>query len=207
MINSKFTYKGRGSKLIRCSRCQISKTLCICNDEPKISSKFKIVIISSELETHKPSNTAKLISNTFRNGSHIIWKRNIIDSELQNFLQNPNKYYCALLYPNDDLRRNEIINFPDDLREKILLVLDGTWKETRRIFNKSPYLHNLPLPIVKFRAESKYILRENKENYYSTVESVSDFLRTYDEVEQSNALENYFTMFNENYWKSKRNIG
>ncbi|MBM7074478.1 DTW domain-containing protein [Shewanella sp. 202IG2-18] len=57
-------------------------------------------------------------------------------------------------------------------------MLDGTWQEAQKIFNKSPYLKELPKVKIETSTESIYQLRRNQRgNGLCTAESVIELLR------------------------------
>ncbi|RLV60233.1 DTW domain-containing protein [Parashewanella curva] len=58
------------------------------------------------------------------------------------------------------------------------MVLDGTWQEARKIYNKSSYLKELPKVKIEPSSTSIYQLRRNqKPNGLCTAECVAELLK------------------------------
>lgn len=88
-----------------------------------------------------------------------------------------NERSVALLYPSEE---SELISEKccSSNSFKNYVVIDGTWQEARKIYNKSPYLHDLPTVKVETSAASIYTLRRNqKESGLCTAECVVEVLK------------------------------
>lgn len=58
------------------------------------------------------------------------------------------------------------------------IVIDGTWQEAQKIYNKSPYLKSLPTLKIETDQKSVYTLRRNqKQNALCTAEIVIEVLK------------------------------
>ncbi|MVD33483.1 DTW domain-containing protein, partial [Vibrio cholerae] len=47
-------------------------------------------------------------------------------------------------------------------KKPLLVLIDGSWREAKRIFRKSPYLASLPLVSVEPERLSQYIMRKSE---------------------------------------------
>ena len=72
-----------------------------------------------------------------------------------------------------------------------------TWQEARKIFNKSPYLKNLPRAQIKPRQASQYQLRRNQpEGGLCTAECVVEILIAKNHIDIAGRLDAAFGLFN-----------
>ncbi|BBB26340.1 conserved hypothetical protein [Amphritea japonica ATCC BAA-1530] len=116
------------------------------------------------------------------NASVVIWERKNPDSGIMEAIE---KGKVALLYPTDD---SKAVSAECDFESYI--VIDGTWQEAQKIYNKSPYLKDLPKVKIETSIESIYKLRRNQRpNCLCTAESVIElhkakgFAETADELQ------------------------
>ncbi len=76
---------------------------------------------------------------------------------------------------------------------KVLILLDGTWKKTYKIFSLSKNLHTLPRITFQENASSKYRIRStSKKNAVSTLEAANLALKLIEPTLKTNALNNLF---------------
>ena len=76
------------------------------------------------------------------------------------------------------------------------IIIDGTWQEAQKIYNKSPYLKNLPTVRVEASQKSVYTLRRNqKENGLCTAECVIETLRARGHEQSANDLQSNLAEF------------
>ncbi len=132
---------------------------------------MNIVLLTHQREVSKKTNTGSLVADVLgENASVIIWERK---SPNPGIIEKIEKGTVALLYPTDD---SQIVSAECDLESYI--VIDGTWQEAQKIYNKSPYLKALPKVKIETSTESIYKLRRNQRpNCLCTAESVIELLR------------------------------
>lgn len=150
---------------------------------------MKIFLLTHERELLRPSNTGVLAKSVAPEiVERIIWARNAPDPSLLDAISHGN---TVLLYPTDDADAA-----PIELFENIIL-LDATWQEAQKIFNKSPYLKNLPGAHIKPRQISQYQLRRNQpEGGLCTAECVVEILRAKNHIDMAGRLDAAFKKFN-----------
>lgn len=68
-------FNARGCKVQRCQYCQVSEMHCICEYQPKIDTNIAVMLLVSENEVFKPSNTGRLILDTVQEGYVYQWSR------------------------------------------------------------------------------------------------------------------------------------
>ena len=85
----------------------------------------------------------------------------------------------AVLYPDersDVLSAEGIVN--SKVKIKALIVIDGTWRKARKIWEMNPQLHGLPCYRLEIEQKSDYRIRKApQQSCLSTVESIVGALR------------------------------
>lgn len=70
----------------------------------------------------------------------------------------------SLVFPVDDQSKRRLETQTHGvMKKKEFIILDGTWKEAKRILNKSDYLKNLPVISLTGSGISKYKFRRGAE--------------------------------------------
>ncbi|AQS10342.1 DTW domain protein [Clostridium saccharobutylicum] len=180
-----------------CNKCGLPTINCICNIVPKIETKTKIWILSTEREFSRPSNTARLLKLVNPESTELIlWERTNAPEKLIEYI-NSEEYEIYILFPmeNDDLSESK---FEYKSSEKIpaFIILDGTWKEARRILRKSDYLKNLPRVSLNTIHKSEYTLRRGaSEGELCTIEAAIEVLQLNYELENAKLIKDVFDLF------------
>lgn len=77
----------------------------------------------------------------------------------------------ALLYPGGDVP--SLAELPAAARPENLLVIDGTWAQSRALLRQNPWIHRLPKVRIEPVRESRYrVRREPRREYVSTLEAI-----------------------------------
>ncbi|MCJ2376650.1 DTW domain-containing protein [Vibrio sp. ZSDZ34] len=201
-------FKARGAKVNRCTYCQVAKQYCICEHQPSIESKFAALIILSENEVCKPSNTGRLILDVITDGHAFQWNRTEPQSELIDLI-NHAEYQPIIVFPEeyvDDKQRLVSSSKTSAFNNKkpLFIFLDGSWREARKMFRKSDYLSDLPVLSIKPDALSNYIMRKSDNDaHLATVEVASLVFGQYGEPGTEKLLSSWFEVFKETYMMSK----
>lgn len=150
---------------------------------------MKIFLLTHERELLRASNTGGLAKSIVPEiVEQIIWARNTPNSSLLDAINHEN---TVLLYPVDDAEAAPIESFEN------IILLDATWQEARKMFNKSPYLKSLPRAQIKPRQVSQYQLRRNQpEGGLCTAECVVEILIAKNHLDIAERLDAAFTLFN-----------
>ena len=150
---------------------------------------MKIFLLTHERELLRPSNTGVLAQSVAPEiVERIIWARNTSDPSLLDAINREN---TVLVYPVDDADNAPIESFEN------IILLDATWQEARKMFNKSPYLKNLPRAHIKPRQVSQYQLRRNQpEGGLCTAECVVEILIAKNHLDIAERLDAAFGIFN-----------
>lgn len=201
-------FNARGCKVIRCQYCQVAEAFCLCSHQPDISSDIAVMLLVSDNEVFKPSNTGRLIVDTIKESYVYQWSRTEPDAEMLALLANP-AYQPIIIFPDeyvDDEKRLVGEDVGNILQGKtpLIILLDGSWREARRIFRKSPYLDHLPVLSVNPETISQYMMRQSdKEQHLSTAEVATLVLEQLGEDLAAKTLKQWFEVFRESYMLSK----
>ena len=84
----------------------------------------------------------------------VVWDRVKPDPEL---LRTIDEGSVALLYPSAD---SQLVSTTTDYQNYI--IIDGTWQQAQKIYNRSPYLKALPAVKIPVNKPSAYHLRRNQ---------------------------------------------
>jgi len=105
-----------------------------------------------------------------------------------NLIIEKNSKYIALVYPDQNINTNKK---KADIR--ILILLDGTWKKTFKIYSLSTNLHTLPKISFLENVSSNYRIRSSsKSNTLSTLEAANLALKLIEPSLKTSELNNLF---------------
>lgn len=160
-----------------------------------------IHLLTHERELSKRSNTGKLaLSSDLPCGAcirRILWKRKEPDPTLLDIISHGS---VALVYPQDDDADNKRSLQSSSHNYQHFIVIDSTWQESRKIVNRSPYLHKLPRLSISADRPSIFHLRRNQlDGGLSTIETVNELLRRKGYDRQADFLDRKFESFISGY--------
>ena len=184
-----------------CNECGLPIINCLCHKLQRVSTRAKFWILSSEREFYRPSNTARLIKLINPDSTEIFqWERTKIPTGL---IKNIGKedYTTFVVFPaeNKELEKRKV-HF--ELTEKIpaFIILDGTWKEARKIFRKSDFLKELPIVSIEPNYASDYDLRRGAAvGNLCTIEAAIEILKMNGEMDSSLFMDGYYNLFLKSY--------
>jgi len=207
------TFKARGQRVIRCEQCRIAVEHCICALSPKVVSNAGFLLLMYDTEVLKPSNTGRLIADVIPDTFAFLWSRTEENTDLLNVL-NDDQWQPFVVFPEQYVEPEREVfkeNLPIESGKKpLFIMLDGSWREAKKIFRKSPYLNKFP--VVAFDPEkvnneqmaSRYQIRNaTAENQFATAEVAARMLALVDENINANLLDLWFDVFSFQYQKSK----
>lgn len=201
-------FLARGSRVIRCHTCLLPNPHCICADRPKSDAGCAVAFLMYKGEYYKPTNTGRLIADVVPDNYAFVWHRTEPDPKLLQLLNNP-QYQPVLVFPHEYAAPTRCIDKPENKHGKTVLFifLDGTWREARKMFGKSPYLDGIPVLGVSPEISSNYLLREATHAFqHCTAEVGISVLDLAGEVHAAKALAQYFSVFRLQYLKGKPHL-
>ena len=163
---------------------------------PKVETKTRVVMVRHTREAYKTSGTVRVAALALTN-SHLIdygEDSSLAASEL------PALDDAWLLFPDDD---GPAVT-PETPAPKFLIVLDGTWRQTRRMLRKLPALQGVPRLTLPEKPHSPMRLREaHTTEGRSTLEAVTDALELMGEVETAAPLRGLHDRFVEAVFRAR----
>ncbi|OPX54205.1 conserved hypothetical protein [Oceanospirillum multiglobuliferum] len=203
-------FAARGSRIKRCAGCLMAATHCICELRPEnVPCRAQFWLIMHTDEIYKPTNTGRLLADCLPSTQVSYWYRTEPDPKLLALLADE-RYQPFIIFPDDmEDYAHRVVQFDPVMAQApekipVFLILDGTWRQARRIFRKSPYLDNLPVLPLKTDRLTRYALRTPaSEQHLCTVEVGIELLKVAQEWAAAEAVENYFTIFNRRYAESR----
>ena len=214
-------FAARGWRVVRCQRCLVAEKFCICQHRKASNAEVGFALIMSDAEVLKPSNTGRLIADVVPNTFAFLWQRTEPDQNLLALLNNP-QWQPIIVFPKeyaepeqavfDNINPMNKLALEDNVnsdKKPLFILLDASWREARRMFRKSPYLHQLPM--LSFAADdpdnelvqSRYQLREaSKNSHLATAEVAARALRIIEEEQTASHLDLWLDVFIYHYQQS-----
>ncbi|MBZ9567638.1 tRNA-uridine aminocarboxypropyltransferase [Modicisalibacter tunisiensis] len=204
-------FKARGSFVERCEECRLPVLNCLCPYCVTAESTTRVWLLTHPLEHYKPTNTGRLIGDVLADTEVFTWRRTEPDERLLALLDDP-RFAPFVVFPDDQPDYADRVVGPeavhearDDGRIPVLILLDGTWRQARRIFRKSPYLDTLPvLPLHTSRHTRYHLRKPASAAHLCTAEVAAELLRQVGDATAADVLDDYFDVFNDSYASSRR---
>jgi DTW domain-containing protein YfiP len=116
---------------------------------------MNIFLLTHQRERFKKTNTGSLVVDALGEKAQVIvWDRVAPDPGLLKMIAEGS---IALLYPSVN---SQFVSEVSDYKSYI--IIDGTWQEAQKIYNRSPYLKGLPAVKISTNRSSAYSLRRNQ---------------------------------------------
>jgi DTW domain-containing protein YfiP len=184
---------------------------CVCSLRPSVETRCAFCFIFYQGEVLKPSNTGRLIADVVTDTYAFQWQRTVLDPALKDLLASP-EYLPVVVFPHEYAQAEQCLAHPNQLkmlndgRKLLFIVLDGTWREAKKMF-RSQYLQCLPVLGIQPQEVSDYQLREAAHAHQlCTAEVGVAVLKLQGEHEAASALQDYFSVFRERYMAGKANV-
>ena len=168
----------------RCARCLFPARTCVCAAIPAVPTRTRILILRHHTEAARASNTGRLAHLALPNS--VIVEHGVRDTpDAIPDLTDRNAY---LLFPGGPPRTSAPVPPPSEL-----VVLDGTWAQARRMYQKIDALRGLPMlrlpdapmPAARLRASPG-------PGQVSTIEAIARALRLLEGEDVAEPLERLF---------------
>lgn len=206
LAESSRDFLARGKSVVRCELCQLADYACLCPWRPTLASRCDFILLMHRNEVFKPTNSGRLVADVLPLQTHVFcWSRTEPPQALLQLLADTSRQ-CFIVFPAetadpaDSDARAVFHEIPRSEKIPTFILLDGTWKQSGRMFHLSQWLKTIPcvsLPIVQGRG---YAMRKShQDDYLSTAEAASLCLQMASEAQNSKILLDYFQLFNEHY--------
>lgn len=153
-----------------CFNCFRPSSHCLCSLIPQFHAHFNLLILQHPHERKKYYSTARMVNRAIEN-SHLVRGLLFDESELEPIFSNQKVY---LLFPGEGSQDCQQVSLDQD---STVVVLDGTWSEAGKIFNRNAFLGRLPRLTFTQPFRSNYRIRKQpRDHYLSTLESIGHLL-------------------------------
>lgn len=202
-------FVARGSRIERCADCFVSSDLCLCDAKPNMSAQAAFWLMTHHNEVYKPTNTGRLVLDAIADSQLLTWSRTEPDPHFLALLQNT-AYQPCIVFPAGEGYEDRMVSAQQlaaSGKKPALILLDGTWRQARRMFRLSRYLDELPVIEPLPGRESRYDLRQAVASHHlSTAEVAAAVLEDLGDRDSAAALNAYFDLFNAAYYASRRQL-
>jgi len=156
-----------------CYVCHKAAPLCICGEIVPVDNRTKIVIAQHKCERTHHIGTVRIASLGLRNAEiRVVWP----DRQNRYRFEPGEMVKPALLYPGPGAA--DLAAVPPEERPRDLVLLDGTWRDVRKLYRHNPWLGELPRYRLDPAAPSRYRIRkEPNRQSISTIEAIVHALR------------------------------
>ncbi|WP_394176155.1 tRNA-uridine aminocarboxypropyltransferase [Thalassotalea litorea] len=148
-------FNARGSGVDRCQYCRIDVQYCICDLVRPQSANASFALLMYDDEVLKPSNTGRLIADILPDTQAFLWHRTEIAEGFLALLTSE-QYQPFLVFPEEYAVETQPVLDIQELSKTsakpgchsprpLFILLDATWRQARKMYRKSPYLHQIPM--------------------------------------------------------------
>ncbi len=162
---------------LHCAACLRPQASCICRWARPLANRVEVLILQHPLEADNPKGTARLLQLSLLSSRLLVGE--VFDAGAW---QPPaNIRHNLLLYPDLPSDRSAGLPPPPELAPGVLqdpsqlrlIVLDGTWRKSRKLLHLHPALQQLPrLSLQNLPASNYRIRRAHRPHQLSTLEAV-----------------------------------
>lgn len=200
-------FQARGSRVVRCDACLLPQTDCICAFKPQPTARSAFLFLMYTGECFKPTNTGRLIADIALDNHAFVWDRTQPDPALLRLLADP-RYQPIVIFPTQYAEPARCITELSNLEKiPLFILLDGTWREAKKMFTKSPYLTQFPVLGIQPELASRYQLREAAHSHQlCTAEVAIEVLKLANDHSAAAALADYFLRFRQHYIAGKPHL-
>ncbi|WP_027857973.1 tRNA-uridine aminocarboxypropyltransferase [Marinobacterium jannaschii] len=197
-------FVARGSNIERCEACLLPQRGCICDYRVSVEARARFWLLTHRYETLKPTNTGRLITDTIEGSDLFRWSRTEPDTRFLQALDDP-AIDPYIVFPEGEDYQHRMVEFEHKPgRQPVFIILDGTWRQARRMFRHGRYLDRLPVIQPSTTRTSRYMLRKAQHDHHlCTAEVAVAMLEQIGDQASADVLEAYFDIFNQHYRASR----
>ncbi|OGA99618.1 MAG: DTW domain-containing protein [Burkholderiales bacterium RIFCSPHIGHO2_12_FULL_61_11] len=172
------------SQRLACTTCLRPQSACICQWITPVAHRVEVLILQHPLEVDNAKGSARLLHLSLPHSRLVTGE----EFDLQSLLTAPlepqalagSPRHVILLYPDTPhdrtlgmpvppVRAPALLRDPSRLR---LIVLDGTWRKSRKMLYRNPQLQQLPRLSLQGMPASRYLIRKaHSPDQLSTLEA------------------------------------
>ncbi len=178
----------RANAHLRCSRCRMHGSLCVCALIHRIATRTRLVLVIHRIEARKPSNTGRLAVECLPNSE--VWVRGHADAPSAP-LEIDAGSDPVFLFPHEGA--GSLADLARSPRPVTLIVPDGTWRQASKVRQRVPGLRDVPCVSLPPDVRSVYRLRaEAHDHGLATIEAIARAMGILEGVHVRRALEHVF---------------
>jgi DTW domain-containing protein YfiP len=155
-----------------CARCLRAQRACLCRWITPVASNVELLVLQHPLEASNAKNSARLLHLCLAGSVMAVGER-FDDAELAGLLEAGGRL-PLLLYPAaPDAAAPEpaLLDAPGPVR---LVVIDATWRKSRKMLHLNPPLRQLPRLALSAMPPSRYLIRKaHAPDQLSTLEAAA----------------------------------
>lgn len=161
----------RAQAHVRCTRCKMHRSLCICAVMPRLQTRTRLILLIHRIEARKPTNTGQLAALCLPN-SDVVERGHQGTITHDGELRWPADSQPLMIFPHDDAV--PIANFVGCDKPISLIVPDGTWRQAFKMKKRMPELAHVPCVSLPDGDETQYRLRiERRPGGLATIEAIA----------------------------------
>lgn len=164
-----------------CARCQRPERTCLCAWITPVANQVEVLVLQHPLEVGHAKGSATLLQHSLQTCRTLVgeaWEEAMLQAALkqptgaQRLSGAPGQPFNVLLYPNEHDDAQNQASWPDDLSSLRLIVLDGTWRKSRKMLHLNRLLGSLPCLALPPDVPSRYLIRKaHRPGQLSTLEA------------------------------------
>ena len=152
-----------------CRACRRPESVCYCRHVTQLDTRTRIVLLQHPRERDVPIGTARMASLCLPNAELHVGVHWRDSAALARALSDPARP-AALLYPGEGAV--DVLRHPP-AGPVTLVVVDGTWWQTKKVVRENPELAALPRYAFTAPRPSEYRIRKEPDDaYVSTIEAL-----------------------------------
>jgi DTW domain-containing protein len=192
-----------------CTDCRLPINHCVCSERPRYAPGLGVCLLYHAAERALTSNTGHLVEECLEPTFGFIWSRTQVPPGLLALLDAP-EWAPQLIFPGEySLSSQPVLRqcFAEGDKKPLLVILDATWSQARKMLRQSPYLHKLPCVSLNPDSPGRYRLRRSRQaGHLCTAEVVEQCLRQWGEPEAANGLGDYLDRYSEAWLAARENL-
>ena len=159
----------RSNTSLRCPRCRLHGTLCVCALVPRLETRTRVVLIIHRFEDRKPTNTGRIATDCLVNSEVMV--RGDRAAAAEPFACPPGTL-PLVLFPYEHAL--PLSDFAGSSEPVTLVVPDGNWRQASKVKKRVPGLSDVPCVSLPEGPPSQYRLRtEATLHGLSTLEAIA----------------------------------
>lgn len=191
-----------------CFRCFLRHAWCLCHRIPTIKTQVEYVIVRHFKEMYKTTNSARLAHMALANSTMVefgIWGYDFDHSVLAGD-------HVYLLFPSVDGSSGLYLPEEDKVLQEYprpdkLVILDGSWRQARRMTRRIKELRSLPhLTLSPAPEDTKRIRKPPHVWKMATIEAIARAVEEFEGPQQADLLDQLFLDLFYHYHAMRRGL-